>query len=70
MLSNRPPSIRALAEMINGTKGTISPLTRPLFEFYHQTLSYDEPEVDSDAAFAVGVLGEQSTVDLAPQNLA
>lgn len=50
-------------------KGAISSSTQPLLELFYQALSDEEPEVHSNAAFAVGVLVENSTVDLSPQYL-
>lgn len=50
-------------------KSAISPSTLPLLELFYQALSDDEPEVHSNAAFAVGVLVEHSAVDLSPQYL-
>ena len=50
-------------------KEAITPSTQPLLELFYQALSDEEPEVHSNAAFAVGVLVEHSTVDLSPQYL-
>jgi hypothetical protein len=50
-------------------KDAISPHTQPLLELFYLALSDSEPRVLSDAAFAVGLLVENSQVDLSQQYL-
>ncbi|KLO13870.1 ARM repeat-containing protein [Schizopora paradoxa] len=66
-LSDRSSAIGCLAEIISGMKGAISPSTQPLLELFYQALSDEADEVQSNAAFATGLLVEHSTVDLTPQ---
>jgi len=50
-------------------KGAITPHTQPLLELFHRALSDSDSEVLSNAAFATGLLVENSERDLAPQML-
>lgn len=50
-------------------KGAITPSTEPLLELFYRALSDSDAEVQSNAAFAVGQLVENSEVDLSPQYL-
>jgi len=50
-------------------KSAVSPSTEPLLELFYRALSDGEVEVLSNAAFAVGLLVENSQVDLSPQYL-
>jgi importin-4 len=68
-LSDRSSAIGCLAEVIAGMKAAITPSTEPLLELFYRALSDLEPEVRSNAAFAAGLLVENSTVDLSPQYL-
>ena len=68
-LSDRSSAVGCLAEIISGMKGAISPSTQPLLELFFNALSDESAEVQSNAAFATGLLVEHSTVDLAPQYL-
>ncbi|KAL0953706.1 hypothetical protein HGRIS_004898 [Hohenbuehelia grisea] len=68
-LADRSSSIGTLAEIISGMKGSITPFTEPLLDLFYRALSDNEPEVLSNAAFAVGLLVENSDVDLSPQYL-
>lgn len=45
-------------------KAPITPFTEPLYEFFMQALRDEEAEVNSNDAFAIGMLVEQSGVDL------
>lgn len=67
--SDRSSSIGCLAEIISGMKHAVSEHTEPLLELFHHALSDESPEVQSNAAFAVGVLIENSQRDLAAQYL-
>ncbi|KAJ7281608.1 armadillo-type protein [Mycena rebaudengoi] len=66
-LNERSSTIGCLAEIISGMKGSITPFTEPLLELVHKALSDPEPDVLSNAAFAVGILVENSDRDLTPQ---
>lgn len=68
-LSERSSAIGCLAEIIAGLKGHVTPMTEPLLELFYQALSDDEAEVQSNAAFASGLLVEHSDMDLSPQYL-
>lgn len=68
-LSDRSSAIGCLAEIISGMKGAITPSTEPLLELFYRALSDDDAEVSSNAAFAAGLLVENSDIDLSPQYL-
>ncbi|KDQ49200.1 hypothetical protein JAAARDRAFT_43038 [Jaapia argillacea MUCL 33604] len=68
-LSERSSAIGCLAEIIGGMKTAVNDWTHPLIELFYKALSDDEPEVQSNAAFAAGLLVEHSGVDLSPQYL-
>ncbi|KAG5647451.1 hypothetical protein DXG03_009382 [Asterophora parasitica] len=68
-LSDRSSAIGCLAEIIAGMKGAITPSTEPLLELFYRALGDPDAEVQSNAAFAVGQLVENTDVDLAPQYL-
>jgi hypothetical protein len=50
-------------------KGAVTPSTEPLLELFYRALSDSDAEVQSNAAFAVGQLVENTEVDLSPQYL-
>jgi hypothetical protein len=58
-----------LAEIISGMKGAITPHTSDLAQLFSKALGDEEPEVLSNAAFAIGLLIENSDVDLSSQFL-
>jgi importin-4 len=58
-----------LAEIISGMKTSVTPSTEPLLELFYRALSDPDAEVQSNAAFASGLLVEFSEVDLSPQYL-
>jgi hypothetical protein len=66
-VGDRSAAIGTLAEIITGMKNAITPSTEPLLELFYQALSDDEPEVQCNAAFASGLLVENSEMDLSPQ---
>jgi len=68
-LSDRSSAIGCLAEIISGMKASVTPSTEPLLELFYRALSDPEAEVQSNAAFASGLLVEYSEVDLSPQYL-
>jgi len=50
-------------------KGGITSFTQPVLEITHRALSDPDPEVRSNAAFATGVLVENTDADLTAQYL-
>lgn len=50
-------------------RGAITPSTEPLLELFYRALSDPDAEVQSNAAFASGLLVEYSEQDLSPQYL-
>ena len=68
-LSDRASAIGTLAEIISGMKSAVSPFTQALMELFYEALNDPDAEVHSNAAFASGLLVENSDVDLAPQYL-
>lgn len=50
-------------------KGAVTPSTEPLLELFYKALSDPDAEVLSNAAFATGLLVENSEIDLSPQYL-
>ncbi|KAJ7876801.1 armadillo-type protein [Mycena leptocephala] len=68
-LNERSSTIGCLAEIISGMKGAITPSTEPLLELCHRALSDPEADVLSNAAFAVGLLVENTDMDLTAQYL-
>jgi hypothetical protein len=56
-----------LAEIISGMKGAITPSTEPLLELLWRAIGDQDAEVQSNAAFATGLLVENSEQDLSPQ---
>ncbi|KAI0298793.1 ARM repeat-containing protein [Multifurca ochricompacta] len=69
-LSDRSSAIGCLAEIISGIKGAITPSTEPLLELLWRAISDPDAEVQSNAAFATGLLVENSEQDLSPQYIA
>ncbi|TFK40003.1 ARM repeat-containing protein [Crucibulum laeve] len=68
-LSDRSAAIGCLAEIIAGMKNAVTPTTEPLLELFYRALSDTDSEVLSNAAFATGLLVENSEMDLSPQYL-
>ena len=68
-LSDRSAAIGCLAEIIAGMKAAITPFTQHLLELFYRAVSDPDAEVQSNAAFAVGMLVESSEQDLSPQYL-
>ncbi|KAF7294475.1 Importin N-terminal domain-containing protein [Mycena kentingensis (nom. inval.)] len=66
-LNERSSTIGCFAEIISGMKGAITPSTEPLLELCFKALSDPEADVLSNAAFAVGLLVENSEMDLTAQ---
>ncbi|KAJ3480147.1 hypothetical protein NLI96_g8558 [Meripilus lineatus] len=50
-------------------KNAITPHTEPLLDLFYRALSDTEPEVQTNATFASGLLVEHSDMDLSPQYL-
>jgi len=63
-LGDRSAAIGALAEIIAGMKSGITPHTELLLELFFRALNDAEAEVQSNAAFAMGLLVECSELDL------
>lgn len=53
--------------MIAGMKEAVTPSTEPLMDLFYRALSDEEPEVQTNAAFATGMLIEHSQMDLSAQ---
>lgn len=68
-LNDRSAAIGCLAEIISGMKGAITPHAQPLLELFYRALGDSDKEVLSNAAFATGLLVENSDLDLSPQFL-
>ncbi|KAJ7511631.1 armadillo-type protein [Mycena galericulata] len=68
-LNERSSAIGCLAEIISGMKGAITPFTEPLLKLCYRALSDPDAKVLSHAAFAVGLLVENSDTDLTTQYL-
>jgi len=68
-LSDRSAAIGCLGEIIAGMKSAVTPSTEPLLELFYRGLSDPDAEVQSNSAFATGLLVENSEVDLSPQYL-
>ncbi|TCD64614.1 hypothetical protein EIP91_003848 [Steccherinum ochraceum] len=68
-LSDRSSAIGCLSEIIAGMKDAVSPHTEALLELFYRALSDPEPEVQTNACFASGLLIEHSTMDLSAQYL-
>ncbi|KAL1684221.1 armadillo-type protein [Schizophyllum commune] len=66
-LTERSSAIGCLSEIIGGMEGSITPFTEPLMELFHRALHDSEPEVQGNAAFAVGLLVQHSQMDLSAQ---
>jgi len=69
-LSERTSTIGCLGEIISGMKGGVTPFTQDVFTLISQGFSDEDPEVRSNAAFAMGVLIENSDLDMSGQYLA
>lgn len=67
--TDRASAIGSLAEVVNGMKSAVSPTTETLFQLFYDALSDPEAEVQSNAAYAIGLLVEYSTMDLTAQYL-
>ncbi|KAJ7508279.1 armadillo-type protein [Mycena galericulata] len=67
--NERSSAIGCLAEIISGMKGAITPFTEPLLRLCYRALSDPDAKVLSHAAFAVGLLVENSDIDLSTQYL-
>ncbi|KAG2110622.1 armadillo-type protein [Suillus discolor] len=66
-MSDRSSAIGCLAEIIAGMKASVTPSTEPLMDLFYRALSDPDPEVQSNACFAIGLLVEHSEIDLSPQ---
>ncbi|PFH51906.1 hypothetical protein AMATHDRAFT_58124 [Amanita thiersii Skay4041] len=66
-LSDRSSAIGCLAEIIAGMKNTVTPHTDVLLDLFFRALNDPDAEVLSNAAFAIGLLVENTEVDLSGQ---
>lgn len=64
--AERSMAVGSLGEIIVGLKEGVTQFTQPLLEIISRGLRDSEPDVRSNAAFAAGVLVENSSADLAP----
>jgi hypothetical protein len=62
--SERSMAVGSLGEIIVGLKGGVTQFTEPLLEIISRGLRDSEPDTRSNAAFAAGVLVENSELDL------
>ncbi|WVR09018.1 hypothetical protein IAU60_006078 [Kwoniella sp. DSM 27419] len=65
--SERSMAIGSLGEIIVGLKGGVTQFTQPLLQIISRGLADEEADVRSNAAFAAGVLVENSETDLSSQ---
>jgi hypothetical protein len=68
--SERSMAVGCLGEIIVGLKAGVTQFTQQLLEIISRGLRDEEPDVRSNAAFASGVLVENSQADLSPHYLA
>ena len=68
-LSDRSAAIGCFAELIDALKSEVTQWTEPLLELFYTALGDTDAEVQSNAAFATGLLIENSQQDLSPQYL-
>ncbi|KAG6821184.1 hypothetical protein H0H93_004004 [Arthromyces matolae] len=68
-LSDRSSAIGCLAEIIAGMKTAITPNTLALLDLFYRALGDADAEVQSNAAFAIGQLVENTQDELAQQYL-
>ena len=66
-MGDRSSAVGTLSEIVTSLKDSITPFTEPLFNLFYQGLGDSEPEVQSNAAFGIGLLIEHSKQDLSPQ---
>ncbi|ORY33044.1 putative importin beta-4 subunit [Naematelia encephala] len=65
--SERSMAVGCLGEIIVGLKGGVTQFTQPLLQIISRGLQDEDPDVRSNAAFASGVLIENTDADLASQ---
>ncbi|GAA6010123.1 hypothetical protein JCM10207_007571 [Rhodosporidiobolus poonsookiae] len=68
-MSDRSTAVGSLAEIVNGMESASTPFTEQLFPLFLTALSDPEPEVQSNAAFAMGALLFHTQADLSGQYL-
>ncbi|GAA5827495.1 hypothetical protein JCM11251_003835 [Rhodosporidiobolus azoricus] len=68
-MSDRSTAVGSLAEIVNGMEAAVTPFTESLFPLFLTALSDPEPEVQSNAAFAMGALLFHTQADLSSQYL-
>ncbi|GAA5927116.1 uncharacterized protein JCM15063_000459 [Sporobolomyces koalae] len=67
--ADRSTAIGSLAEIVNGMESAVTPFAESLFPLFLQALADPEPEVQSNAAFAMGSLIFHTATDLSSQYL-
>ncbi|GAA5849155.1 hypothetical protein JCM8547_006464 [Rhodosporidiobolus lusitaniae] len=67
--ADRSTAIGSLAEIVNGMEAAVTPFTESLFPLFLTALGDVEPEVQSNAAFAMGALLFHTQADLSSQYL-
>ncbi|BGP17525.1 hypothetical protein JCM10213v2_005558 [Rhodosporidiobolus nylandii] len=65
--ADRSTAIGSLAEIVNGMESACTPFTEQLFPLFLTALSDVEPEVQSNAAFAMGALLFHTQADVSSQ---
>ncbi|GAA5974435.1 hypothetical protein JCM11641_003210 [Rhodosporidiobolus odoratus] len=66
-MSDRSTAIGSLAEIVNGMESAATPFTETLFPLFLTALADPEPEVQSNAAFAMGALLFHTQADVSSQ---
>ena len=66
-LSDRSAAIGCLAEIIAGMKSGVTPFTEQLYKIITAAIKDEDFEVRSNAAYAMGMLVEQSGLDMSSQ---
>ncbi|KAF8578209.1 ARM repeat-containing protein [Ramaria rubella] len=68
-VSDRSSTVGCMGEIVGGMKGAITPFTEPILQLLFAALSDSDPQVQSNGAFASGMLVENSEADLSSQYL-
>ncbi|KAG0344463.1 hypothetical protein BG004_004468 [Podila humilis] len=65
--SERSMAVGCLGEVANNLKAGVTEFTEVLFPIFVKALSDEEDEVRSNAAFAIGALAQNTTIDISSQ---
>jgi len=68
-ISDRSSTVGCMGEIIGGMKGAITPFTEPILQLLSAALTDADRQVQSNGAFAAGMLIENSEADLSSQYL-